>query len=321
VRLTLTPPRGLSVRPRTRTFSRVRRGRAVTATVTLRRTRAIAPGATLTATARTGRRLLASSRTVLVAPRPRTAPATPPAPGAPAAPPVAPAVPPNPLVGKAFWRNEYSAFYVWDNRGLVFLDDTWAYRGLPKGGRPTCTTETARVDEDGDEVDGCLRYAFDPATRAFTAGSITGRVTPEGTLTTKGGEGEDDDVWTPLVSVAPGTRLATGSLIHRGFSGTCGPFSSCTTWRYDLELRPDGTYVNSRANTFTADTPTSFIGAGNERSQNGTYEVLPGDRLRMTAQDGTVTETFFALLTEDGRTDPAAIGVMLDDTNYYREDD
>jgi hypothetical protein len=38
---------------------------------------------------------------------------------------------------------------AWDNRGVAFVDDRWAYLGIPKGGLPKCTAA----------ANGCLKHS------------------------------------------------------------------------------------------------------------------------------------------------------------------
>ena len=79
----------------------------------------------------------------------------------------------------------------------------WAYRGIPKGGLPACTTTTAGVDEDGDPTDGCLPYSYDAKTRSLKIDGGRRRCRP----TARSSKVGEDTFWlTPIVKA--GTKLA-----------------------------------------------------------------------------------------------------------------
>jgi hypothetical protein len=245
-----------------------------------------------------------------------------PAPGA-----KAPAAPKSPLAGTYWWYNINHVDYAWDNHGVYFLDDHWAYRGIPKGGLPaSCTAVTAGVDANGDETDGCIAYTYDAATGTVTLGTAAGtfkngelRIFDEG----------DERFYEKLVVPDAGARYDV-DLLHRSFSGMCGLFLGCTTSLQTLRLLPDGQFIKNGSTTTTMGDPGSgpFTVAGSyPADEHGTYEVAAGGRIRLSYADGTVKDHTFALQTIDagqpgaGTADPVNQGVILDEDNFYREDD
>jgi hypothetical protein len=213
------------------------------------------------------------------------------------------------LAGRYFWRTVTRVDYAWDNRGIAFVDGTWAYRGIPKGGLPACTKVTAGVDENGDPTDGCLRYSYDARTGRVTVGDQHGTYS-DGNLTL----GEDG--YAPLQIPAPGARYDM-QLVHRGFSGFCGLDVGCTTWTYYLTLRRDGQFaLSSMTVSSMGGGGAPFTAAWNAPpDQRGTYEAQGRGRIRLAFADGTVS------VRTIGIEQPAAKGLLLDDTNFYPDDD
>jgi hypothetical protein len=55
--------------------------------------------------------------------------------------------------------------------------------------------------------------------------------------------------------------------------------------------------------------------------QHGTYEVRAGGRIRLAFADGSVSVRTIGIgLAKDGKTDPAGVGLLLDDVNFYKDD-
>jgi hypothetical protein len=305
VKLKVGTARGLSVKPRTVALGALKKGKSSTRTIRITLTRKARTTTTFSLTATGAHQLVARSRLALRIGKAKPAPkAKPPAPGAP------PAKPANPLVGTYWWYNINHPDYAWDNRGVYFVDATWAYRGLPKGGLPTsCTAVTAT----GEDTDGCIQYTYDAATGAVTLGDKAGTFTG-GRLTI------DEQSYDPLGIAAPGARYST-NLTHRSFHGFCGPFSFCTTSLETLALLPDGQFVRSASSLSTLDTGVGFTAAGAyPPDQHGTYEVQAGGKIHFAYADGTIKDQTFAVLTNSAHApDPVAEGVMVDDENFYYE--
>lgn len=300
VELAVGSARGLRAKPRTRTFKLIKAGKRSSATIRVRLTRRARTitkvGVKVTAGKLTARQTLALRI---------------------GAPPKSPTKAKAGLAGRYFWRTVTRVDYAWDNRGIAFVDDRWAYRGIPKGGLPTCTSVTAGVDAKGEPTDGCLRYTYDKATGTVTVGSEQGRFEKAtGKLTL----GSDD--YDPLAIPAPGTRLDV-SLVNRGFSGFCGLIVGCTTWTDYLTLRTDGQFA------LTSQTIASMGGSGvpftyawnAPPDQHGTYEVQSGGRIRLAFADGSLSVRTIGIgIGAGGRPDAAGEGLLLDDVNFYKDD-
>jgi hypothetical protein len=67
---------------------------------------------------------------------------------------------------------------------------------------------------------------------------------------------------------------------------------------------------------------TPFTAAWNAPpDQYGRYEILGGGRIKLSYADGRVVFKTIGIQRRDGRADPSGEGLLLDDTNFYREDD
>jgi hypothetical protein len=199
----------------------------------------------------------------------------------------------------------------------AFVDDRWAYRGIPKGGLPTCTTTTAGVDADGDPTDGCLPYIYDRKTRTLEIAGAAATLSPDGTQLDVG----EDTFWlTPIVP--PGTKLAV-SLKSISISGYW-PNQVVTT--YWLEMTVAGGFMLSRQTLGSWGIPGT-PGSGNFASvppdQHGTYAVLPGGKLRLTYADGKVEDRTIGIYRDatTGSADPAKDGLWLDDDPFWKDDE
>lgn len=219
--------------------------------------------------------------------------------------------PVNPLAGRSFWRFESHADWAWDNRGVSFLDGRWAYWGIPRGGLPRCRRATARGDGDG-----CVRYTLNARNGAVTVGRRRGSFR-SGKLTVAG------DGFYPLVVPRAGARYGV-ELIHRGFRGLCGLILGCTTWSDNLVLRRDGRFVRSEFSMTTlGGVGTPFVAGWSAPPDSyGTYKVLSRGRIRFSYADGSRrTHTIGIEVDRRGRPAAATEGLLLDDVNFYRDDD
>jgi hypothetical protein len=125
-----------------------------------------------------------------------------------------------------------------------------------------------------------------------------------------------DDAFAPLQIPAAGARFDV-QLVHRGFSGYCGLDIGCTTWTEYLTLRRDGQFALSSMTVATmGGGGAPFTAAWNAPpDQHGSYEVLSRGRIRLSFADGTVS------VRTIGIEQPAAKGLLLDDTNFYPDTD
>lgn len=316
VKLRIGTARGLSVKPKTITLKTVKAGKSTTRTVKLSLTKRARKTTTVLFTASGARKVSARGRLALTI---GTAKAIKkPAPTKPGAP---PAKPSSPLAGTYWWYTINHVDWSWDNHGVYFVDDQWAYRGIPKGGLPACTAQTAGTDDKGNETDGCIPYTYDPASGALTLGTAAGTF-KDGRLTITD-EGDQRE-YSRLIVADAGSRY-TVNLTHRWFQGMCGLYLGCTTGLQSLQLLPDGEFINSHSTTSTMGDPGSgpftYVGSY-PPDEHGTYEVQAGGKIHLAFADGTAKDYTFAVQTNQaGQPDPAAEGVMLDDDNYYREDD
>jgi hypothetical protein len=191
--------------------------------------------------------------------------------------------------------------------GYAFLDDEWAYHGIPSEGLPSCTSATVNGAKDGPE--GCVKYRFDPTTGSVKIGSVTGKLNPGGDLEIEG------ETYSATSIPPAGTRLQLEQE-YIGYSGLCGLITGCTTWHEHLILTSGGEFVLSRESLSTlggTGPGQTFIAAGSyPPDQHGTYAVEKGARIKLTFADGSVqTKTFAYFLNQEGKPDPATEGVLL----------
>jgi hypothetical protein len=305
VRLRLGTARGLSVRPRSIAIKTLKAGRSTTRRVKVRLTAKARTTTTLTLKATGAKKLSVTGRVALrVGKAKKPAPVKPtPTPG--------PVKLKSPLAGTYWWYTITHVDSAWDNHGIYFLDDAWAYRGIPKGGLPTaCDAQTA----------GCTPYTYDPATGAVALGTAAGTF-KDGKLQLTD-EGDVRDLTRLLIPDA-GARYDV-NLVHRGFQGMCGLILGCTTWENWLRLMPDGQFVYSRSTTTTMGDPGMgpFTAAGSyPPDEHGTYEVGAGGRIHLAYADGTTKDHTFAVqLSAAGQPDPGGEGVFLDEDNFYKDE-
>jgi hypothetical protein len=316
VKLRVGSARGLSVRPRAiTTIKTLKAGRSTTRAVRLTLSAKARTTTAVSFTAAGAKRVVGRSRLALRIGKAKAIKKPAPSPGTPAP------APKGPLAGTYWWYTINHVDYAWDNHGVFFVDDHWAYRGIPKGGPPTCTAETATTDAKGEETDGCLPYTYNSSTGALTLGNAAGTF-KDGQLTITD-EG-DEHSYSRLVIPDAGARYDV-DLLHRSFHGLCGLLAGCTTSLSSLRMLPDGEFVLSSSSTTTlggVGSPTFSAVSSFPPDEHGTYEVQAGGRLRLTFADGTVTDKSFAIQTNKaGQPDPVNEGLMLDEDNYYVETD
>ncbi|MGX6448243.1 hypothetical protein ACVU7I_09290, partial [Patulibacter sp. S7RM1-6] len=286
VRLTTTGARGVGRSWKARRVGTLAAGQARTTTLRLRLTRRTTRS-TLIAVRATGRGGLRASAPLdlrLRGARPTTSDRT-------------------GLVGRYFWGFRTRTDRSWDNTGVFFANARYAYRGIPSGGLPRC----ARAGN------GCVRWSLDRRTGRLRVGTQKG--------TYRKGRLVLGDVRNGLAVPRPGSRFRT-ALEHRGFEGTCGFVTGCTTWRYTLVLDADGRFLRTSSTIASgggAGTIAPFAAiAGFPADQTGTYEVLDRGRIRLAYADGTTkTHTVGVETTAKGRADPVRSGLLLDDVNFY----
>ena len=313
VTLKVGAARGLSATPRAITVKTLKAGTSTTRRVKVKLTKKARTTTTLTLKAGGAKKVAATGRVALRIGKAKKTTKT--------SPPVTTPTKQNPLIGTYWWYVINHVDWAWDNHGVYFLDDTWAYRGIPKGGLPTaCAAQTAGVDEKGEETDGCIPYAYDPASGAVTLGTAAGTFKDGKLQIADEGDLQDYD---RLVVPAAGARY-TINLVHRGFRGMCGLILGCTTWENWLQLLPDGQFVYSRSTTTTMGDPGlgPFTAAASyPPDEHGTYEVQAGGKIRLAYADGSVKEHTFAIQTDKaGNPDPATEGVFLDEDNFYKDE-
>lgn len=219
--------------------------------------------------------------------------------------PTPPAKPP--LAEKIFYRLETQASESAKLAAVTFVDGTWAYTGMPSGGLPSCTGVTG-----GPETEGCVKYTYDPSTGTVQLESVG-----SGKITRDGGLEIGEKTYSPTAIPAAGTTLQVEQE-YAGFSGFCGPFSTCSTWHEYLTLTSSGEFALSRQSLTTSDGPGSFVATGSyPPDQHGTYAIEGGARIKLNFADGTSqTKTIAILLNREGKPDPVNEGLLLDSTYF-----
>lgn len=212
-----------------------------------------------------------------------------------------------PLAEKIFYRLEMQASESAKLAAVTFVDGTWAYTGMPSGGLPNCTGVTG-----GPDSEGCVKYTYDPSTGTVGLESIgSGKITGGGSLEIGG------KTYSPTAIPAAGTTLQVQQE-YAGFSGFCGPFSTCSTWHEYLTLTSSGEFALSRESLTTSDGPGSFVATGSyPPDQHGSYAIEGGARIKLNFADGTSqTKTIAILLNKEGKPDPVNEGLLLD-SSYF----
>lgn len=297
VTIVLSTPAGADVRPGRIVVKRLRAGASRTVSVRVR-----AASTTRIGVRAAGRGTTATG-TLPVTVRRRTGPTPGP-------------TPTTGLAGSYYTRVETDPISGSWWRGYVFLDGSWAYRGVPKGGFPTCTSRTAGVDEDGDPTDGCVPYTYDAGKRTLT---IDGR--PAQLSADRRRLSVDDTELLETPVPAPGTTFDVDIESLDGF----GFGENITVTHRSLHMRRDGRFSLASDTGGTVGSGGEVTGGfGNATGdQQGTYEVLSGARLQLRFDSGKVEIRTIGIQRdwETGRADPAIEGLLLDDTWFYKDDD
>ncbi len=221
-------------------------------------------------------------------------------------PPALAAPAPGQLPGRYFWGTNIDLTQSWDNRGVVFVNADWAYRGFPPHGIPSCPA-AGIAHGSGD---GCVRYRYNPHTRRVNVGGENGSLT-DGSLQL-GTQG-----YAPLVIPRAGAVYDV-SLLQQGYTGIC-PLS-CVTYTDYLQLSADGAFSFGSQTIGTLGFPGGSFTSGSvlPPDQYGRYEVDRRGRLRLTFANGKVrTYTFAVQTNKRGRPDPHHSGLMLGGQNFY----
>lgn len=205
------------------------------------------------------------------------------------------------IVGRYFWRSEYivGSTYL---HGFYVVDEHWIYRGIPAGGLPTCTAQTAQ-----GEADGCLPYTWDEASGVLNVAGTLGEFKPD-THTFKVGE----DFYSEAIPVPAGTKFdVTGSYINS--FGIC-PLS-CSFTTIELSMSSNGEFARAAG-------IAGFFGEGGSYGalppeDHGTYAIDARGRIVFTYADGhIVTNTIAAMTDKAGNPDPN-YGILLDDLDFF----
>src|SRR5699024_2970451 len=120
--------------------------------------------------------------------------------------------------------------------GVWFLDNEWAYWGMPKNGEPTCTRVTGHPSAKKLPSTGwgCVKYRYNAETGKLTVGGLHGSYHADKArpLTING----SSRYWKVHLPQA-GKRYAV-ELVNYGWFGTCpAPFPGmCTTHHTNLTL-------------------------------------------------------------------------------------
>jgi hypothetical protein len=225
--------------------------------------------------------------------------------------------PEEPTAGRASLAEKI--FYTYDSTdtthsayltGYTFIDDTWAYNGIPSGGLPHCTEVTGTSKKEG-----CVKYSYEPKTGAVQLGSVTGAK-----ITTDGKFEIDGETYLPLWIPPAGARYQVDQYFI-GFSGLCGMITGCSTWHEYVTLTSGGEFSYTSQSTTTSGGPgpgETFIAVGSyPPDEHGTYTVEKGGRIKLAFADGhTEVKTFAIFLNKEGNSDVVKEGFIFD-TTYF----
>jgi len=183
-----------------------------------------------------------------------------------------------------------------------FVDEHWVYRGVPKEGPPTCTSQTANGEEDG-----CLPYTWNEATGALTIGDTNGeyKVDSHGL---KLGEESFSEAAVPDA----GTKVdASGSYINQ--FGIC-PIS-CSFVTVELQMSSNGEFARAAG-------VAGFFGEGGSYGalppeDHGTYSINPRGRITFNYADGHATTETVAFLLDDNNNPDPNYGILLGDQVFF----
>lgn len=200
--------------------------------------------------------------------------------------------------------------------GVAFVDDSWAYWGMPEQAWPSCPATSGGINpaQPGDGW-GCVRYRWDQDSGKL---EIDGQ---QGTF--QDGELRIADLtFTPMYLPEAGESFEF-VLSNKGYSGMCGPVGGCTTWSTTLALTDSGTFLKSEQSlsSLTGGGADTYAGSF-PADEHGTYEILPDSQLRLIYADGTTELQMFSVRTDSGgEPDPADVtgdgGVVLGKYQFW----
>ena len=216
----------------------------------------------------------------------------------------------SPLAEKLFFGYEMQASESATLIGYAFLDETWAYHGIPAGGLPNCTEVTGSADKEG-----CVKYSYDPKSRAVQIGSLGG-----GKVLTDGSLEIDGEKYSPTYIPPAGTRYQVEQ-DYITYFGLCGLITGCSTSHHHILLTSGGEFVLTEESLTTvggSGPGETYVAAGSyPPDQHGNYAIEPRGRIRLAFADGTVqTKTIAVLLDSAGKPDPVNAGFLLD-SDYF----
>ena len=225
--------------------------------------------------------------------------------------------PEEPIPGRASLAEKI--FYAYDSTdtthsayltGYTFIDDTWAYNGIPTGGLPHCTEVTGTSKKEG-----CVKYSYEPKTGAVQVGSVTGAK-----ITTDGKFEIDGETYLPMWIPPAGARYQVDQYFI-GFNGLCGMITGCSTWHEYVTLTSGGEFSYTHQSLTTSGGPgpgESFIAVGSyPPDEHGTYTIEKGGRIKLAFADGhTEVKTFAVFLNKEGNPDLVNEGFIFD-TTYF----
>ncbi|WP_157073210.1 CARDB domain-containing protein [Kribbia dieselivorans] len=213
------------------------------------------------------------------------------------------------LTGRYFWgfRPDSALYNVgWMTRAVWFVNSTYAYVDFAKNGvKPTCTRTTTK----------CKRYTYNARTGVATIAGQRVTINTEG-FTYKVPGDPTSSYFDPLYLPKKGARVAT-YLTHKTYHGNC--ILSCTAFTDRIELGTNGRFVKSSVAL------GSWPGIGGSwgsipPDKRGTYRIISTGRIELKYATGTKQRrTIGYMLDLLGRSSPKNDGIMLGNTNYYRE--
>jgi hypothetical protein len=205
------------------------------------------------------------------------------------------------IVGHFFWRSELilSTTYL---HGYYFVDEHWVYQGMPEGGIPVCTAQTAQ-----GEGDGCLPYTYDEATGALNIAGTVGSYVPSTKVFKLNEVG-----YSEAVPADAGTKIdATGSYIN-GF-GICPSFCSFTT--VELSMSANGEFARAAG-------ISGFFGEGGSYTalppeDHGTYVIGSRGLATFTYASGKVVNSVISFMLNDADQPDPNYGILLDGFDFF----
>jgi len=313
VTLRASAGKGTSFKHRTLALKTIKRGKSKRVGVRLRLTKKAAKTSTLKLSAAAkGVKQRATASVVLQIGKPKAIRKPAPKGGGPSQPAKAP------LAGLYFTHVEISTMSSNSWSALAFLDDHWAYEGIPEGGLPTCSGPAPGKDSTDGATPGCVPYGYDPATGALT---IAGKPeTIDAKLTTVSLDGEEYDA-APLIPAGTTLSAALKAIDVSGFWPNQG-----ITIRY-LSMAPNGNFAISSSSFGTFGGLPGMAGFGDYSvvppDERGSYVFGPNGDLHLNYADGHSDVRMTAILRDHqtGSADPAVDGFLFGGEQFYKPDD